>query len=181
MEINIGGVSNTALTNATGSITSQKTMVSGPVPHQAAKKALIQQARETVTRSWPSLRTSIMFFCSSNTKLIPKPSCTSSSYIPMEKIRPGTGSWRLTQLSKCTPKFTNSTPTTSNKSYSLGNPQVGPQEHFTWHNEEPPNDLFTHPQLNLVHYTNHHSTHLALHTVRHQDNIHTRYLDNQFP
>ena len=33
----------------------------------------------------------------------------------------------------------------------------------------------------LVHYTTHHGPHLAGHPVTHQDHIHYKDLDNQFP
>ena len=45
-ETNIGGVSNTTLEKSSESDTSQKTIVSGPITHQAAEEELIHQARE---------------------------------------------------------------------------------------------------------------------------------------
>ena len=39
---NIGGVRNTAMAKASGSVTSQKTMGSGTEPHQIAEEELIQ-------------------------------------------------------------------------------------------------------------------------------------------
>ena len=39
----------------------------------------------------------------------------------------------------------------------------------------------SHPQLPIIHYNTHHGPHLYIHTVPHQDHIHSNYLDNQLP
>ena len=100
--------------------------------------------------------------------------------MPRETSRSGKGAHRLPQFSNCIPKATNSTPTNSKQSIAAGVPQVFPQEHITWHREDPPKD-FSRPQLTLVHYTTRNGPHMSRHPVPHQYFIHTRYLYNQFP
>ena len=68
--------------------------------------------------------------------------------MPRETSRPGTGSQRLPKLLKCISKAINSTPTTYKHSNSPSNPQVGPQEHRTWHHEDPTKDFY--PILKLL-------------------------------
>ena len=51
--------------------------------------------------------------------------------------RLGTGARRLSQLSKYIPMTVNYTPTTVKHINPPGTPQMNPQEHFIWNNENP--------------------------------------------
>ena len=94
---------------------------------------------------------------------------------------PGTGAQRPPKLPKYIPKAIKSIPTTANQINAPSITQVGPQEHRIWHHEEPPEDIFSHPQITLVHYTTHHGPHLDCHPVPHQGRIYSRDLKNQLP
>ena len=110
-----------------------------------------------------------------------KPSCPNSTSMIREISRPGTGAHRQTKLTKCVPKAINSTPTTAKQKNASNTPQVVPKEHHTWNHEDPPKDVFSHPQITLLHYTPHHGPHLSRNPVSHQGLIYSRYLYNQLP
>ena len=142
---------NTDMEKAIGSATSQNNAGSGPARHQAAEEALSHQARETTTIISTSPRTSSMSFYPSRIKDMSKPSCPNSTSMPRETSRTGEWAQILPKLSECIRKAINSTPTTAKDRNSTSTPQVVPQEHRIRHHEDPPKDIFSHPQITLAH------------------------------
>ena len=72
-------------------------------------------------------------------------------------------------------------PTSANDINAPINPQMGPQEHCTWHHEDPAKVFFSHRQINFTPYTHHRGIHLARNTVPNQVHIYFRDLYNKLP
>ena len=113
--------------------------------------------------------------------MIPKYSCTSSTYIPRETSIPRKGVHRLPQQSNRIPTDIRYTPTTYKQENDTDNLQLDPPEHLTWDHKDTTEVRLPNSQLIITNCTTHNGTHLIRHPVPHQDQIPYRDLSKKLP